>query len=236
MEKYPLLSKSPVQEAVVDIRVKLPPHDFSLSELDLHEQIIGLYPGKEEIREDDANKNSLGFEFHSVDVRQIVQFRNDGFTFSRFSPYTSWADIRSEVSKLWSIYNNAVHPVITRVATRYINRINIPGPDCCFEDYLSAPPVVPKNLPQGIVGFINKIKIFEPEINAIAIITQDFEPVVRPDVKSDYYPLILDIDVFTSTPDGIDESTAWDLLEKLRNFKNRVFFDSITDKLKEMLI
>ncbi len=40
--------------------------------------------------------------------------------------------------------------------------------------------------------------------------------------------------MFKLQPEGIGEEDAWEIIEKLRNFKNKIFFSSITDDLKEM--
>lgn len=71
--------------------------------------------------------------------------------------------------------------------------------------------------------------IHDPEIDAAAIITQAFEQIVDPKL----IPIILDIDVFRQK-EVISEEEAWQTLEKLRHFKNRIFFASITEKTKEL--
>ena len=49
-------------------------------------------------------------------------------------------------------------------------------------------------------------------------------------------PVILDIEVIKERTAGIEEREAWNLLEKMRNFKNEIFFRFITEKLKEIYI
>jgi uncharacterized protein (TIGR04255 family) len=135
-----------------------------------------------------------------------------------------------EAQRLWLLYKEITRPdLITRIALRYINNLNIPLPMRDFSDYLTAPPVVPEGLPQGVSSFLTRIVIHAPSIGANAIITQALEPVV-----GEVAPVILDVDVFKLRPEGIEEIEAWDTIEKLRYFKNQVFFKSITNKLKEM--
>ena len=100
-----------------------------------------------------------------------------------------------------------------------------------FGDYLTAPPTVPDKLPQGVSSFLTRIVIQEPDIKADAIITQSLEQII-----TDKAPIMLDIDVFKYNPNGIDEKDAWEILEKLRNFKNKIFFESITKKFKETFV
>ncbi len=140
---------------------------------------------------------------------------------------------RDEAFRLWKLYKDLVSPEIIRVAVRFINKIDIPLSSQTaldFDDYLTAGPIVPKELPQGISSFLTRVVINDPEIDASAIITQAFEQIVDPK----YVPIIFDIDVFKQESKGLSEEEAWRTLEKLRHFKNRIFFASITEKIKEL--
>ena len=162
----------------------------------------------------------------------------DGFTFSRLHPYITWEQLRDEAYRLWKIYVDITSPeLIHRVAVRYINNLSIPMPIGDFGDCLVSPPVVPDNpdvkdkLPQGISSFLNRIVLPKPDINSHAIITQALETVID---TSKPLPIILDIDAIYHNPDGFTEDDAWNKLEALRYFKNEIFFNSITKKLKEL--
>ncbi|MFQ5787653.1 MAG: TIGR04255 family protein [Thermodesulfobacteriota bacterium] len=171
-----------------------------------------------------------GYRYITSDKKQIVQARLDGFTFSRLKPYIKWNDLRDEAHKLWRLYQEATSPEsITRVALRYINNLNIPLPIRDFGDYLTAPPTIPEGLPQGVGSFLTRVVMLEPSIGANAIITQALEQ-----IAPGRAPIILDIDVFKLQEKGIEEKEAWDTIEKLRHFKNKIFFKSITNRLKEM--
>ena len=51
---------------------------------------------------------------------------------------------------------------------------------------------------------------------------------------SQLLPLIFDIDVFQEMQSETNACTTWDNFEKLREFKNEIFFNSLTDKAKEL--
>lgn len=243
MTSYPILTKAPITEALLDIRVKLSP-DFDLKEIDsIYEEIRHDYPKKQEQRlsqvhfEAKPGTESIGsitkingYRLLSADEKNILQARLDGFTFNRLAPYSTWNDLRQEASRLWLLYKKIASPVITRVALRYINNLRIPMPMKELGEYLKAPPTVPETLPQRVISFLTRINIQDPELNGNAIITHALEP-TRP--EETLLPVILDIDVFKIQSKGITEEEAWDLLDKLRHFKNRIFFESITDKLLE---
>ena len=221
------------------------PSEFDVKNIDsIYESIKEQYPEKQERRvaqvrleakaEEIVKSLSAkinGYRYVSSDKRQILQTRLDGFTFSRLHPYIKWEELRDEAYRLWQLYKDITSPEsITRVAVRYINNLKIPMPIRDFSDYLTAPPIVPEGLPQGVGSFLSRVVIHESSVGANAIITQALVEQVVTDVA----PIILDIDVFKLQPKGIEEKDAWEIIEKLRHFKNKVFFSSITDNLKEI--
>jgi uncharacterized protein (TIGR04255 family) len=249
LEEYlvPILKHAPITEAVIDIRVKLSSTTDVKSIDFLFEKIKSQYPVRQELRvsefsfelkpDEDPIRTSKtrvnGYRYISADQKQIVQARLDGFTLSRLHPYTEWKDLRDEAKKLWQFYRGITKPeAITRVALRYINNLNMPFPINDFDEYLTAPPLVPKELPQGISSFLTRVVVTEPTLGINAIITQALE-LVPPMPETNRLPVILDIDVFKQDPKGMEETAAWNTIEQLRHFKNKVFDKSITPKLKE---
>ncbi|RJQ20826.1 MAG: TIGR04255 family protein [Nitrospiraceae bacterium] len=244
MTDYPILSKAPITEAVIDIRVKIR-EDLRLEQIDsIYNAVSGQYPDKKERYKwegklefkkgspllSNAAEAIDGYMFYSANQKQILQTRLDGFTFSRLKPYETWESFRDEAHRLWQLYRDIVSPEITRVALRYINKMDFPLPVSDFGVYLTAAPIVPKGLPQGVSSFLTRTVIHEPEIDAAAIITQSLEQVVNPGIL----PIIVDIDAFRQKSEGISEEDAWETFERLRHFKNRIFFNSITEKAKEI--
>lgn len=243
MTEYPTLANAPITEALIDIRVKLAA-DFEAQTIDaIHETIKSDYPEKQEQKISELKLEPKtdevvkpikakinGYRYISSDKKQIVQARLDGFTFSRLHPYFKWEKIRDEAFRLWELYKAITKPeLITRIAVRYINNLNIPMPIKDFGDYLTAPPTVPDSLPQGVGSFLTRVIIHEPSMGANAIITQALEQ-----IATEKAPIILDIDVFKREPKGIEEKEAWETFEKFRHFKNKIFFNSITNSLKEI--
>lgn len=243
MDEYPILKNAPIIEALVDIRVKLN-SSYNVEQLKLiHNEIRNDYPEiqKQQISQiifgmDDKTKETLpinkinGYRFISENKKQILQTRVDGFTLSRLKPYKNWNDLKKEAKKLWTFFKKHTKPsVINRVAVRYINNLNIKMPINDFGDFLKAPPTIPDSLPQEVSSFLTRVVIQEPNIKANAIIIQSLEQIV-----TETAPIILDIDAFKYNQNGMEETEIWETLEKLRDFKNKIFFESITEKLKEI--
>jgi len=249
LEEYPIpvLKNAPITEAVIDIRVKLP-SSTDVKSIDLlfdriknqypvrlghrvSEFSLELKPNEDPIKASKSRVN--GYRYISADKKQIVQARLDGFSVSRLHPYSEWKDLRDETKRLWQFYKEIAKPdAIIRVALRYINNLNMPFPKNDFDEYLTAPPLVPKELPQGVSSFLTRVVLTEPSLGVNAIITQALE-LVPPIAEINRLPVILDIDVFKQDPKGMEEIDVWNTIEQLRHFKNKIFDKSITPKLKE---
>jgi uncharacterized protein (TIGR04255 family) len=238
---------APIVEALLDIRTTLP-IEFEVKKLaEFHERIKSDFPIKEERMSWQAgfeikpgNHPELtppkadidGYFFYPNDRKKIVQARLDGFTFNRLKPYTNWEDFVNEAEKFWQYYIEIAKPVkVIRIALRYINRIEIPIPFKDFEEYILTVPRIGDGIPKAPSSLFMRLVIPNPEIEATAIITETTD---RIDVKTNKFPLIFDIDVFIEQPFEPQSKNIWIAMDKLRNFKNDIFFSSLTEKAKEL--
>lgn len=241
---------APITEALLDIRVTLPAQTDLAKLATFHDAIKQRYPSRQERlawRGHVAIKTSPiprvsqsaaggphGYLFTSVDARQVVQARMDGFTFSRLKPYDKWETLRDEARDLWQHYVRIASPeAVTRVALRYINRIEIPLPMRDFKEYILTTPEIAPELPQGLDSFFMRLVIPNPKAQAVAIVTETVEPI---DESSNRLPLIFDIDVFRMAAFSVGDQSLWETFEQLRNLKNEIFFKSITSKAKDLFL
>ena len=75
-----------------------------------------------------------------------------------------------------------------------------------------------------------QLTIPNPDIEANAIINETIENVSN----SQRLPLIFDIDVFREVNIVENKQEIWATFDQLRDFKNEIFFNSITDKTREL--
>jgi uncharacterized protein (TIGR04255 family) len=244
LSEYTIFSNAPITEALLDIRVELS-KDVDLHKLSsFHDFIKERFPKKQERVSFEAgfqmspegptvlptSKKPDGYLFRSSAENKIVQARLDGFTFNKLRPYENWREFRNEARELWEKYSEITKPVkITRIALRYINRIEIPLPLKDFKDYILTTPDIAPKLPQELEHFFMQLVVPMPDIPAKAIITQTMQ-----NPTADVLPLIFDIDVYQEAIYSENQAEIWNVFEKLRNIKNEVFFNSITDKAKEL--
>lgn len=235
------LSKAPIQEAIFDFRVKLP-SDFNLdifSNLNQDTSInyplvesrnifiggFGLVEGKPIIQM--PQNRTDRYVYKTKDEKNVAQFGENGFTFSRLNPYTEWEVVKNEAKRLWGIYCSISKPeTITRIALRYINRLDLTLP-LQPEDYFTQPPSVPETITNDILSYTLRFVIRREELMANIIQTTIGLP------EKTKIGIIFDIDTYYMDDNGINKD-IWITFERLKEFKNLIFFDSITEKTKEM--
>jgi uncharacterized protein (TIGR04255 family) len=189
LSQYTIFPNAPIVEAILDIRVELP-KDATLDTLEMFYDTIKMrYPEKQHrtvfsagIRFDrngasveKPEASQAGYLFRSP-VEKVVQSRLNGFSFNKLKPYSDWNAFRSEGRELWEIYVKIAKPLkITRIALRYINRIEIPLPLKDFKEYILTVPEVAPELPQALAHFFMRLVIPKPDIEAVAVINQTME-------------------------------------------------------------
>lgn len=236
----------PITEALFDIRVQLPKEiDVECLEK-FHEGIKDRFPDKVkkmfiqtgiELKPGESpislptSSGPRGYIFNSTKEKKAVQARLDGFTFNKLKPYHSWEEFSHEAYELWNHYISIAKPVkITRLALRYINRIEIPLPIKDFKDYILTGPEIAPTLPQELDNFFMQLIIPQKDTQARATINQTMEA-VTPEGK---LPYIFDIDVWRLVDLSVSSEKITGIFETLRDFKNDVFHESTTEQAKEL--
>ena len=237
-------SKAPLTEAVLDIRVELP-SEITLQQLkDVQAGEKEKYPRREDIIivvghmsmgsqvGASAQQTHNGYRFVSQDSRQIFQARLDGFTFSRLAPYETWESFRNEACRLWEVYRLIAKPKnITRLALRYINRLDLPLPLKDFKDYLRTIPEISPDMSQGLSGYFMQLQLPQLELEAMLHLNQTLIPPPSPNLVS----VVLDFDLFCKDNVPSEDLDIWKRFEKLRIRKNEIFEACITNKTRRLI-
>jgi uncharacterized protein (TIGR04255 family) len=111
------------------------------------------------------------------------------------------------------------------VALRYINVIQFPIQRVDLDEYLPAAPRVPPELPQVVAGFISRVVLPIPEDGLTAYVTLASDEVQQPTSS-----VILDIDVFSQANLQPSWEAVAPVFEKIREWKNRIFFAHVNEK------
>lgn len=241
--KYEVFKNAPITEAVLEV-VVLPAEETKMeSLLPFYEPIKERFPKVEQGKEVRGGfkvgvgstsffeEKPIGYLFRSLQESKVIQARLNGFAFSKLKPYEDWESFRSEAKDLWKSYIENTKPQkILRISMRYINRIEIPLPMRDFKEYILTHLQIAPDLPQAISQFFIRFEIPNYKIPATAVIIQTIENVT----DKNRLPLIFDIDVIRENEYSIDSSEVWTDFENLHDFKNDIFFSSITEKTKEL--
>ena len=240
------LSKAPIKEALIDLQfepiVELQPleafADASKGKFDrivkLWETSIGFEIAKGGDSTTSSAKEIIGFRLDSDARKHVVQARTNGFTFSRLAPYEDWEEICGAAREVWKEFVTVVKPrIVARAAVRYINSMPLPLPMNDFSEYLAAAPQIPATLPQGLSAFVQRVVMVDAASGAVAIVTQALEEPLA-GTQPSAVTVFLDIDCFRVKQVAPDADTLWSTLDELRDFKNRIFFEHITERTAEL--
>lgn len=240
MNPWPSLSKPPIVEGLIDIKVERSAAATFEALKAACDELAAEFPSRHDLRRFgiefefslDAGASSKamddgpdGIRMHSVDGKWVVQFRLDGFTLSRLPPYGTWGELKDKATELWAKYSETVKPTkVVRIASRFVNRVPLPIGEA-FEKTFLTNFVIGPSLPQSVAGYLLRVVIPFEEHGAIAIVTQSLE--------GNSTDCIFDLDTFSVHPEGVDDTEIWSRLDRLRDVKNRLFFGSFTDAALE---
>src|SRR5260221_2111525 len=234
--------RPPVVEAVVELRFA---GVGTADELAASRQrLLKNYPRSEDLRDFQVrvvgSKGEVepgrvtGHRLVSADGDAIIQLHLDRLAVSTLAPYSGWESLmartRDAVKKAAPLVGGRA---LTRVATRFINRIDIPAPPAApidHGDYLKGGVEEPP-IEHGGIGtmFFNISTTLEGEKFGI---TLNGGRVPAPLIGQ--VSILFDIDLFNQVNLPKTRSALWEHLAEMRTWKNRVFEACITDRAREL--
>lgn len=246
MAEIRTLKNPPIKESLFDIRAKVNP-DFDVNLFtSLQEELSDIFPKMKKRKSSNIQFSFhpqaepetettapvlIGYFFESNDGKLIAQFRNDGFTLNRLQPYSSWDDIFPLALELWEKYKMVAEPeAIPRIALRYINQFVIQHEDFIIEDYLNVSPQIPESLSQTVSTFQSRVTIISDDELSAAHITQS----LGKNPQGAGALIQVDIDAFRNLQETGKEMDLKEVFIKLRELKNMIFFNYLTEKTLEM--
>lgn len=234
----------PITEAVLDLRIEpaLPLPDLQK----LKTRFTREYPNSEELVDwnvgfgpdpigritTQAAEIGRWYKLTSNDQADVIFLKPQNLSTSRLSPYRGWDSFFARAKRNYEIWRRSVgHQKIVRVATRYINRIDIPVRDLEKHGVESYFIVLPK-LPGGrqSLKFFVQAMVSVPEIAATAIF--NFGSIPSP--LLDHVSFMLDIDLSRDHSIPTRGPDLWEMISQFRDYKNAIFEDSITDRARDL--
>ncbi len=146
-------------------------------------------------------------------------------TLVRRPPYPSWEEFSDKARPLVDEFLEVAKPGhVSRLALRYINHFQLPYRDP--KDYFVALPTLPDSLGLPVDTLLSSIKAHDSETGFSARVTH----FLLDDLAPEKIGFLLDIDVFSDNHFGPVTDQFWGTLTHLRHFKNRIFFELITEQ------
>ncbi|MFM9909956.1 MAG: TIGR04255 family protein [Chitinophagaceae bacterium] len=239
-----IYQNAPIREAVFDIRIdklnitgveelllirELIFKDFPVEKK--RHNITGMFQfSPDKPLESKSHSDLTGYIFLSEDNTRQLQVRIDGFTLNVLKPYENWEMHFETFINYWSEYNRLFKPEkVIRIATRFINRIEIPIPFNDFQDFVINMPPIPVCLPQTFSNFFMQIQVPSKDKFRNVVITETIEP-----IENLTLPFILDIDVFQELNIENSKENLSLNFSVIRNIKNEIFENCITEKTRQL--
>lgn len=230
--------RAPIVEAIIELRVVLEGDPISMESC--VEQFKDLRPEFPEIKRRGLIRLETGPDqlkaAQSVDAmvmsnnRQTVVIGPNVFGFSQLAPYSNWTTFRDSARLYWNIFSERLHPLkVVRIATRFVNRIDIPIPVTDIKKYFATGPMLGAGMSDMLAGFYMQLQLPQVDLGCIAIVNEALIPPANENAAS----FLLDIDVFEEG-DFADMKYPWQRLEEFRIRKNQIFESCITDHTREL--
>jgi uncharacterized protein (TIGR04255 family) len=239
-------AKPPITEAVIEVRFGSVVPQRMLARF-VH-NVATAYPTAEQTYEISAqfrisgegeqpevrpNHRLSGYKLTGRDAADLIVLGFDRIGTIRLAPYSGWEKFLETAKKNFETLRKICgYRAVTRVATRYINRLDIPaapGTIIKTEDYLLLEPRVPSEVPH-LSEFSVNFRGSVPEIEGQVIVQSG--TVLSPLI--DHTSLLLDIDLFKEQNLPQRDREIWDVLTNLRVQKNTLFEAFVTDRAREL--
>lgn len=244
---YPNLRNAPIEEAIISLTIGKQRHS-TLQDVDaLCEKLKDAYPQKKNwaIKEFEFEDNpsgynmsqrerANGFVISSENQKKLLHLSQNTLSLNCLKPYVSWEVFTSDYKAAWDIYTESLEiEEISNLSIRYINSFSIPT--LGWDEYLLMRPNLQSESPydQSTISMgevFSRYSLYSAGHSAESVVLLTLRP-----ENNDYLKVIMDIEVVSRSPitDYSDYHEVTDVLNRLRDFKNQIFFANVP-KAEEM--
>jgi len=245
--------RPPITEAVIEIRLDQPVPKVSLDKV--RARALKKYPLSDELSSVGVlfepekaaarvKQEWIGYKLTNVDSTDILMLQSQAFSTSRLAPYPGWESFCGNARQEWNEWKREVGYIkVIRIGVRYINRLDIPVENDGFirvEDYLKLYVQLP-NFETAMTGLpiAPKMADFTTQVhmhlsNDQCELTINSSSIPSPLVK--HLSLVLDIDVSRQREVPQHDEEIWALIDRIRDYKNHIFEESITEAAREIFL
>jgi len=181
----------------------------------------------------EMHQQSVGHRLCTNDQTDMLTITTTSFSVARLAPYPGWEIFRKRAENDWHQWKSIVGShQLSRIGIRYINRIDIPvepTEKIDLDKYLKCYPELPDDSFKSLKHYAMQL-VLPLENDCQAIINTASVP--APLLNHASFLLDFDISREINLPQRDDE--IWDLIDKIREHKNYIFEQCITDKTRAL--
>jgi uncharacterized protein (TIGR04255 family) len=179
-----------------------------------------------------------GFKMTENNAVNLLMVKPQAVGTIRLAPYENWEQLRGQAQQNWELFSHVLNTKkrVTRIGARYINRIDVPNDlfnsrkiGDLFSTHVSLGP----NIARGTGTFSYAVSATHGRTGAKLTIQS---AVLAQAALLEHTSITLDTDAFwderDEIPQRIDE--MWAKADMLREAKNSVFENSITDLVRDL--
>lgn len=247
MDKWPILNKPPVVVAILQLKYKsqgiklddflkfdaqlkhnLPNRNNNINVgIDVEGSSIPLGVSKISATSD-AKIGS--YVYFTNDQKIKLEISEDTITYIDERPYKNWGVFKkSALDTIFVLSDILKKSEITRSSIRFINRFvfdNFDNPQEYFNSLITSNE---KDLPYPLVQYGFRLIMDIPQSDIHSIVNQNVE-----NLRANSFAYTFDIDVLDRQNLLFDVETLSISMENLRDIKNEIFFNNITEKTKNL--
>lgn len=242
---WPTLKNPPILLAVVELRFKLP-DKFDISDLKKNDSdLLKQYPNRIDNLTGNINipTPTPGLSTATVDSKQVgytytnknksrkIIISKESLVYAQEGDYQGWESFKGEWMEIIKHFIHRLNEIeIERLSVRFINRFSVKemvSPLDYFNTSISAMDGIIKHpVDLYFYRYVMRIPDSKIHINVINSLQE---------ITDSSYSFIFDIDVLNNEHFVFDFDKISFLLEDLREIKNDIFFNNITEKTLSLL-
>ena len=177
-----------------------------------------------------TNTRRVGYVYFTTDQKEKLALSETDITYTTEKNYEGWISFKDFVLKILGILEPVMENVtIRRTSIRFINQFNFEkfdDPSVYFNTLITSSKNE-GNLLYPLMKYGFKLT-YDIEENIYSIVNQNVEHL------PDKFAYIFDIDVLNRNNLMFEVNLVAEILEYLRNIKNEIFFENVTEKTLEL--
>ena len=230
----------PVVEAICEFHLPPePPWDLTVPGL-FYERVREDFPHRERrmVQDIEFVQTPQGLEqrihtgerllLFSHDRKRLIQLGMRLLVINVLRPYPGWAEFKELIQQVWEALKAVVEVQgVTRMALRYINRVELPSSTASLETYFAFYPHIGHQLPNTITSFIMGVEFAFAE-------GRDRCRVHMAQAADDKRSIMLDLNYYLARPGAVPLPEVLSWMEEAHTRVEEVFEGCITDALRAL--